>query len=254
MIHRAMLGSLERFIGILIEHTVGGVPLLARPRAGARAARSPTANARITPKRSCGQLRLKNGLRAPRHGYRRSQREGRCEDSRGPAGQKIAGHAGGRRPRGRDPAPSPSGIASRGDQGSSMPRSFRSGRHGRWVASGLRCRLPRRIRSTKEQAEMPKMKTHRGAAKRFKSTATGRFKRGPRPTRATSSPRRRQSGNASSTRRRLDLGRGPEEGRAHAALRRQVVDSSSAPVRCGDGKMQAFPPSRSIAVGRQGGT
>ena len=25
---------------------------------------------------------------------------------------------------------------------------------------------------------MPKMKTHRGAAKRFKSTATGRFKRG----------------------------------------------------------------------------
>lgn len=25
---------------------------------------------------------------------------------------------------------------------------------------------------------MPKMKTHRGAAKRFKSTATGKFKRG----------------------------------------------------------------------------
>ena len=25
---------------------------------------------------------------------------------------------------------------------------------------------------------MPKLKTHRGAAKRFKSTATGRFKRG----------------------------------------------------------------------------
>jgi len=32
---------------------------------------------------------------------------------------------------------------------------------------------------------MPKLKTHRGAAKRFKKTASGKFKRG-RLTRATS--------------------------------------------------------------------
>jgi large subunit ribosomal protein L35 len=30
----------------------------------------------------------------------------------------------------------------------------------------------------KQESVMPKLKTHRGAAKRFKSTATGRFKRG----------------------------------------------------------------------------
>ena len=29
-----------------------------------------------------------------------------------------------------------------------------------------------------ESKEMPKLKTHRGAAKRFKKTATGKFKRG----------------------------------------------------------------------------
>ncbi len=34
MIHRAMLGSLERFIGILIEHCAGAFPLLAGPGAG----------------------------------------------------------------------------------------------------------------------------------------------------------------------------------------------------------------------------
>ena len=38
MIHRAVLGSLERFIAILLEHTAGKLPALARAGAGARPA------------------------------------------------------------------------------------------------------------------------------------------------------------------------------------------------------------------------
>ena len=36
VIHRALLGSLERFMGILVEHYGGDVPVLARAGAGAR--------------------------------------------------------------------------------------------------------------------------------------------------------------------------------------------------------------------------
>ena len=38
MIHRAMFGSYERFIGIMIEHYAGELPLWLAPRAGDRAA------------------------------------------------------------------------------------------------------------------------------------------------------------------------------------------------------------------------
>jgi threonyl-tRNA synthetase len=38
MIHRAPFGSMERFIGVLIEHFAGAFPAVAQPRAGARAA------------------------------------------------------------------------------------------------------------------------------------------------------------------------------------------------------------------------
>jgi large subunit ribosomal protein L35 len=38
--------------------------------------------------------------------------------------------------------------------------------------------LPPRFVPTKESPDMPKMKTHRGAAKRFKVTGTGRVRRG----------------------------------------------------------------------------
>ncbi len=34
MVHRALLGSLERFFGVLIEHLRRGVPAVARPGAG----------------------------------------------------------------------------------------------------------------------------------------------------------------------------------------------------------------------------
>ena len=37
MLHRAIVGSLERFIGILIEHYAGALPLWLAPRAGGRA-------------------------------------------------------------------------------------------------------------------------------------------------------------------------------------------------------------------------
>ena len=53
VIHRALLGSLERFIGILIEHYARRLPVLARAGAGARAA---------------------GGRGAPRRGARRSPR------------------------------------------------------------------------------------------------------------------------------------------------------------------------------------
>ena len=43
MIHRALMGSFERFIGILIEHYAGEFPLWLAPGAGAWCCRSPTA-------------------------------------------------------------------------------------------------------------------------------------------------------------------------------------------------------------------
>ena len=36
MLHRAIVGSLERFIGILIEHHAGAMPLWLAPGAGGR--------------------------------------------------------------------------------------------------------------------------------------------------------------------------------------------------------------------------
>ena len=51
MIHRALVGSFERFIGILLEHTGGELPLWLAPVAGRRCCRSPTATT-TTPARS----------------------------------------------------------------------------------------------------------------------------------------------------------------------------------------------------------
>jgi large subunit ribosomal protein L35 len=34
------------------------------------------------------------------------------------------------------------------------------------------------VRATTQESNMPKLKTHKGAAKRFRSTASGKFKRG----------------------------------------------------------------------------
>ena len=43
MIHRALVGSFERFIGILLEHTGGELPLWLAPDPGRPCSRSPTA-------------------------------------------------------------------------------------------------------------------------------------------------------------------------------------------------------------------
>ena len=47
MIHRALMGSYERFIGILLEHFGGELPRLAGAAAGDRRCRSPTATTRM---------------------------------------------------------------------------------------------------------------------------------------------------------------------------------------------------------------
>ena len=92
MIHRAPLGSLERFVGVLIEHFAGAFPLWLAPEQVrvlvvsqkfedyARRRRSPAAQGRL-----------------PRHG-RLSARKDRLEDSRRPVAADPL-HAGHRRPR-----------------------------------------------------------------------------------------------------------------------------------------------------------
>ena len=47
MVHRALLGSLERFFGVLIEHYAGALPGLARAGAGRSCSRSPSAQQRL---------------------------------------------------------------------------------------------------------------------------------------------------------------------------------------------------------------
>ena len=66
MIHRAMFGSYERFIGILIEHYAGELPLWLAPRAGDRAARLrplQRLRARGAPSELAGRGRARRGRR-----------------------------------------------------------------------------------------------------------------------------------------------------------------------------------------------
>ncbi len=94
MIHRAMLGSFERFIGILIEHYAGEFPLwLAPTQAHPAADRRPARGVRGA---DGGGARG----RRPAHRDRPPHRVDRQEDRRGRDAQDP-GDAGGRRPRGR---------------------------------------------------------------------------------------------------------------------------------------------------------
>ena len=77
VVHRAFLGSFERFIGILIEHYARRVPALARARAGARARRSASSTAR---RPAVSQARIA-GRGLPRRG-RRARRDARQADPR----------------------------------------------------------------------------------------------------------------------------------------------------------------------------
>ena len=94
MIHRALVGSFERFIGILLEHTGGELPLWLAP---AQAAVLPLADRHNDYAGEVAAALRAGGLRARRrrpHGVRRAQ------DPRGRAAQGAL-HARGRRPRGR---------------------------------------------------------------------------------------------------------------------------------------------------------
>ena len=62
MIHRALLGSFERFIGILIEHYAGELPALAGAACRRSCCRSPTATP--TPRPACSPRCSEAGLRA----------------------------------------------------------------------------------------------------------------------------------------------------------------------------------------------
>ncbi len=93
MIHRAMLGSVERFMGILIEHTAGALPAWLAPVQADGASR-------VRPVHG-----LRPGCAGPARvggtpgGARRAQREARLQDPRGPAAEGAL-HAGRRRARG----------------------------------------------------------------------------------------------------------------------------------------------------------
>ncbi len=92
MIHRAPLGSMERFMGILIEHFAGAFPALAGARAGARAA-DLRQGRRLRPAgaRPPARKRLPGDARP-------APREDRRQDPRRPA-REDPGHAGRRRSR-----------------------------------------------------------------------------------------------------------------------------------------------------------
>ena len=94
MIHRALMGSFERFIGILIEHYAGEFPLWLAP---VQAIVLPIADRHVDARRR-GPRRAARG-RAARRG-RRPHRVRRAQDPRGRAAQDPV-HARRRRPRGR---------------------------------------------------------------------------------------------------------------------------------------------------------
>ena len=73
--HRAILGSFERFLGILIEHTGGQLPVLDRARAGGRAAR-------------LGPVR-REGPRSRGAARRRPACGSRCDDKNEKLGARI---------------------------------------------------------------------------------------------------------------------------------------------------------------------
>ena len=77
VIHRALLGSLERFIGILIEHYGGAFPVLARAGAG-----PDHPGRRGPPRRRRGDRQGAARGRLPR-GRRRARRDGRQADPGG---------------------------------------------------------------------------------------------------------------------------------------------------------------------------
>ena len=117
MVHRALLGSLERFFGVLIEHYAGAFPLWLAP-----------VQAKIIPIADRHLDYAPAGARpaAERGAARRAGRQRRAHERQDPhrAAAKDPLHAGGRRPRGR------------GRRGGGAPAHQREpGGHGRWRIS-----------------------------------------------------------------------------------------------------------------------
>ena len=96
MLHRAIFGSLERFIGILIENYAGRFPLLAG--AGAGGGRH---HHRATPTPMPSEVAAAARRRRLARRARPAQREDQLQGARALAGQG-SGHAGGRQARGRE--------------------------------------------------------------------------------------------------------------------------------------------------------
>ena len=113
MIHRAMLGSLERFLAILIEHTAGAFPLWLAP-----------VQAMVLPvSEKFARVRARGGGELAAAGLRveldEPQREAGLQDPRGPAPEGPV-HAGRRRREQDDRAPSSVRLRSGEDLGA-MP-------------------------------------------------------------------------------------------------------------------------------------
>ena len=131
MIHRALLGSFERFIGILIEHYAGEFPLWLAP---VQAIVLPIADRHNDYARR-GRARALRAAGAARRG-RRAHRVGRAQDPRRRAAQDPL-HARGRRPRGRGRARSRVRRHGEGDDGT---RRARRRRRSGSIATSVACR------------------------------------------------------------------------------------------------------------------
>ena len=84
MLHRTILGSMERFLGILIEHYAGRFPDVARAGAGRRSSRSPTVTS-STPRTSPSGY-VTAGVRVE---VVTTERADARQDRQGPGEQKV---------------------------------------------------------------------------------------------------------------------------------------------------------------------
>ena len=136
MIHRALMGSFERFMGILIEHYAGEFPLWLSPL---QAIVLPVADRH----NAYGEeIVAKLAGAGPAGAARRPRRVRRAEDPRGGAGQGAV-HARGRRPRrgGRRRGAAAPRRGRSGDLHARRDRGAARGRGGRAACSGV---TPRR--------------------------------------------------------------------------------------------------------------
>ena len=156
MIHRALFGSFERFIGILLEHTAGELPLWLAP---VQAIALPIADRHNDAAQAAADRAAR---RRPARRGRRPHRVGRAQDPRRRAAEDPV-HARRRRPRGRG-----------GHGRRAPPWRGRSG-HGR--------------RSTSSSSGWPPSRSRPRSAGAARQSATAGDRRPPRPRGPTGSCR-----------------------------------------------------------------